>query len=300
MTTVAIAGATGLIGHAVARALEATGRRVLRIGRGAGCDVAFDLSMPGELDAAALGGCEALVHAAGVTDEDFARPEVAQAKAGPGARALFRAAERAGVPRIAYISSAHVYGPLEGEIDEATPLRPVSPYARAHHATEEAAREAASRTGAALLLSRPCAVYGMPPSLATFARWSLIPFDFPRQAVQGEIVLKSAGQQRRNFVAAEGVANLVGWWLERDGSGETIANAPGPAEMSVHDFARMCARLALDVTGREPAISRPATATAPAHAPFHYRTRVTGHLPGPALEDHVRALMRALSPEGRS
>lgn len=296
---VALAGASGLIGHAVARALEANGANIVRVGRDASCEVALDLAAPRELAPRALAGCEALVHAAGVTDEDFRDPATAEAKAEAGARALFEGAMRDGVRRLAYVSSAHVYGPLEGLIDEAAPPRPASPYARAHHRTEELAREAARRSGAALLVARPCAVYGMPPSLARFRRWSLIPFDFPRQALEGRIVLKSAGLQRRNFVAAEGVANLVGWWLERGAAGETLANAPGPDEMTVYDFALMCARLAKEASGREPEVARP-QAAGPVPAPFHYRTRVGGHLPGPALEDHVRALLRALATEGRS
>jgi len=112
MSTVAVAGASGLIGSAIARALETSGRRVVRIGRGPACDILLDLANPASLAGDALAGCEALVHAAGVTDEDFARPDVAQAKADAGARALFDGAARAGVRRFAYVSSAHVYGPL--------------------------------------------------------------------------------------------------------------------------------------------------------------------------------------------
>lgn len=295
----AVAGASGLIGHAVARALEASGRRVVRIGRGAGCDVAFDLARPAGIARAALAGCQALVHVAGVTDEDCVDPALVEVKSGAGARSLFEGALAAGVKRLAYVSSAHVYGPLEGLIDETAPARPASPYARAHYRTEQLARAAAAGSGAPLLVARPCAVYGMPPSLARFARWSLIPFDFPRQALTGRIVLKSAGLQRRNFVSAEGVANLVGWWLERAPAGETLANAPGPAEMAVYDFALLCARICREETGREAAVVRPEPAGAPP-APFQYRTRVAGHLPGTALEDHVRALTRALATEDRS
>jgi UDP-glucose 4-epimerase len=293
---VAVAGASGLIGHAIAQAMVASGRRVLRIGRDPGCDVRLDLARPKALPRDALAGCDVLVHAAGVTDEDFADPASAQSKATDGASALFQAASAAGVKRWTYVSSAHVYGPLEGTIDETTAVRPVSHYARAHLATEEIARDHARAAGASLLVVRPCAVYGMPPALARFARWSLIPFDFPRQALGGRIVLKSAGLQRRNFVSAEGIANLVGWWLGQVAAAHSVANAPGPAEMSVYDFARLCARIVQEETGRHVGIERPAEGPAPA-LPFQYRTRVAGHLPGPALEDHVRALARMLATE---
>jgi UDP-glucose 4-epimerase len=289
---VAVAGAGGLIGHAIAARLEGAGRRILRIGRGAGCDVVADLCRPGALPADGLRGCEALVHAAGVTDEDFADPPRAWAKAREGAAALLAMARESGVTRIAYISSAHVYGPLQGRIDEATPARPASDYARAHLETESRFRE--GRGDASLLLVRPCAVYGMPPCLERFARWSLIPFDFPRQALGGRIALKSAGLQRRNFVPADGVAGLVARWLDASAEAFTLANAPGEAEMSVYDFALMCARVASEATGRRCEVTRP-EASGGAGAPFEYRSRVTGPLPGTPLEDHVRALVRALS-----
>jgi UDP-glucose 4-epimerase len=144
-----------------------------------------------------------------------------------------------------------------------------------------------------VLLVRPCAVYGMPPSLERFARWSLIPFDFPRQAAAGRIVLKSHGLQRRNFVPAEGLAHLVGWWLGEPAPGATVANAPGRAECPVYEFASLCAKIAREECGREATIERPAAHGVPP-APLEYRTRVGGHLPGISLEDHVRGILRAL------
>ena len=290
---IALAGATGLIGHAIAARLAAEGHEVLSIGRGADASIRLDLARDRALAPGALRGCDALVHAAGVTDGDFADREAAFDKALFGAQALVETARDAGLRRLAYVSSAHVYGPLEGTIDESRAPDPRSDYAIAHYATEQVFRRAAGG-GRAVLLARPCAVYGMPPSLERFARWTLIPFDFPRQALTGRIVLASSGEQRRNFVSAEGVARLVGEWLASEAAGTTVANAPGPDEMSVFEFARLCARIAAGETGREPAIERPAPAGAGGE-PFAYRTRVGSPLAGPALEDHARALIRALS-----
>jgi UDP-glucose 4-epimerase len=289
---VAIAGSTGLIGGAIAASLAARGHELVRIGRAAESDIRLDLARPERLAAGALARCEALVHAAGVTDEDFADREHAFAKAERGAQALLDAAREGGVRRLVYVSSAHVYGPLEGAIDESHPVEPRSDYARAHVATERLF-ERAAQSGAAALIARPCAVFGMPPSLERFARWSLIPFDFPRQAARGRIVLKSHGAQRRNFVSAEGVSMLAGWWLGQERPGVTFANAPGPDEMAVFDFAALCARIATEETSRDCAIERPPGRDCAA-APLEYRTRVSGHLPGPSLEEHVRALVRAL------
>jgi UDP-glucose 4-epimerase len=297
---VAVAGASGLIGHSIAAHLEAGGHRIVTVGRHEGAQVKLDLAHPEPLPRNALAGCDALIHAAGVTDEDYAvDPQRARIKAGTGVEVLLAAARAAGVGRLAYISSAHVYGPLEGRIDEARAPDPRSDYARAHLATEERFRAMAETAGAAVLLARPCAAYGMPPSLARFARWSLIPFDFPRQALGGRIVLKSHGDQRRNFVPAEGLGNLAGWWLESSRPGVLVANAPGREEMPVYDFARLCAKITAGQMGRPCSVERPPPG-APSPQPLEYRTRVGGHLPGPTLEDHVLALVRAMSQESAS
>ena len=288
---IALTGSTGLLGHALKRVLSGAGHEIVTVGRAAGCAVPFDVARDRELRKDALRGCQALVHAAGVTDGDFDDRDAAFAKALHGAPALVRAAAQAGVGRIVYVSSAHVYGPLEGRIDESRAPDPRSDYAIAHFATEQVFR----RSSIPCLVARPCAVYGSPPDLAGFARWSLVPFDFPRQAVAtGRIVLLSPGLQRRNFVPAEAVASLAGWWLEQPPH-SLVANAPGPHEMTVLDFARLCARIAEEETGRPVAVEHPAGG--PPGAPLEYRTRVGGHLPGPTLEEHVRGLVRALAKE---
>jgi UDP-glucose 4-epimerase len=246
------------------------------------------------LPARALEGCDALIHAAGVIDEDFADRGAAFRKAREGTRTLLSAARHAGVRRLAYVSSAHVYGPLAGRIDEATTPDPRSDYAIAHREAESAFEAACSSSDANVLIARPCAVFGMPPDLERFARWSLIPFSFPREAISGTIVLKSPGVQRRNFVSIEGVAGLVGGWLQAPGPGLTVANAPGPHEMAVYDFAGLCARIAEDETGRSCEVRRPEVEPERG-PPFEYRTRVGGPLSGTPLEDHVRTLIAALS-----
>lgn len=295
---IAIAGATGLIGHAAAARLAAGGHSLVRIGRGEGNEIRCDLRQPDDLPADALAGCEALIHAAGVTDEDFGDAQSAYAKAIFGSMALAAAARRAGVARIVYVSSAHVYGPLEGRIDEACPPNPISDYAIAHFAAEQVIRRWALETGGAALLLRPCAVFGMPPSVERFARWSLIPFDFPRQALGGRIVLKTPGTQRRNFVAAGGLAGLIGGWLGQAGRGVQVHNAAGDQEMTVYDFALRCVAIAREEGGRECVVERPAPAVDP--VPFLYAARDGSRVSHGSLDEHARELMRVLIQDGKA
>ncbi len=293
---IALTGSSGLIGHAIAAELQRAGHTLVRIGRAAASDVAFDLEQPRVLERAELSGCDALVHAAGVIDEDFrgVGRERANAKALAGPQAMLDAAAGAQVRRFVYVSSAHVYGALEGRIDESHPLAPISEYARSHVATEELFARAAAPQSAALLLARPCAVYGRPPDLARFTRWSLIPFDFPRQALGGTITLKSPGLQQRNFVAADSVAAGVAAWLDRPTPGITAANMPGAETLSVYDFALRCARLAEGETGVRCEVVRPPLQGA-APAPLSYLTLGTAPPPSESLDNHLRAMVRALS-----
>jgi UDP-glucose 4-epimerase len=288
-------GAGGLIGHALAQALIADGHRIVRIGRQASDDVAFDLADGSALSPGALAGSEALIHAAGVTDEDFSDRDRAFRKANHGAAALLKGAELAGIKRLIYVSSAHVYGPLEGLIDETRPPIPMTDYATAHFVTEQLFRRANEHSSAAVLLLRPCAVYGLPSSLQRFARWSLVPFDFPRQALSGRIMLKSNGLQRRNFVATESVASLAARWLKGPASGVAIANAPGPAEMSIYDFAQLCARIAGEERHMTCRVERPDALPSVSGPPLEYRSCHGESVPGPPLEHYLRQIIRLLA-----
>lgn len=64
MPTVAITGASGFLGTALARALRADGVQVLRIGRGSDADVRWDPN-EGHVDATRLSSIDAAVHLAG-------------------------------------------------------------------------------------------------------------------------------------------------------------------------------------------------------------------------------------------
>lgn len=195
-----VTGASGLIGSAMVERL-AQSHEILTLGRRASADFRADLSDPAAIAALELPAIDALVHCAGVVDEDFRdHPERAMQMAMFGADALVQKAVAAGATRLVYISSAHVYGPMVGHVDETTAYNPVSNYAIAHFATEQVFRRQAKGAVAGAAL-RPCAVFGDLADPSGFRRWSLIPFSFPRDAaIEHRIVIRSTGEQRRNFV----------------------------------------------------------------------------------------------------
>ncbi len=291
---VLLSGATGLIGQAVQARLSAD-HEVVTLGRGEGAGVRADLSDPAAVAALALPPVDAFVHCAGIVDEDFRdSPERALRMAVFGAGAAVERAIAAGATRLVYISSAHAYGPMVGKVDEASPINPMSDYAISHFATEQVFARRASDSLSVLIL-RPCAVFGDLADAGRFRRWSLIPFSFPRDAIlQSKIVIKSTGEQRRNFVGTQDIAHQIAHWLAALGPGRTVRNAIGETSATVHEFAQMCAAVSERLTGQPCAIER-VTPTGPTVGQdYDYRTLTPPAWPLQSLEAFAERLMSKL------
>ena len=290
-----LTGATGLIGHTVAQclAVEHTVMTLSRRGGGGG-GIRADLDNRISIEAATFPQIDALVHCAGVVDEDFRdAPERAFHKATLGADALVEKAVAAGAQRLSYVSSAHVYGPMVGRIDETAPANPLSNYAIAHFATEQVFRRHVG-VGVSTLMLRPCAVFGDLMEPSSFRRWTLIPFSFPRDAVtQGEIVIRSTGNQRRNFVGTHDIATVIADWLARPAEGHRVVNPIGATSSSVHEFALRCARLAKDHLGHACAIRRIEPTGPTPGDDFDYRS-VQGAGGEQSIDEFVVRLMRQI------
>ena len=259
----ALTGASGLIGSAVFARLSQS-HRIVAIGRRDDSELRADLSDPASVAQLNLHGADTLVHCAGVVDEDFADTTRAFRQATQGMAVLVARASACGVSRALYISSAHIYGPFVGTISEQNPPNPLSDYAIAHFASEQILRRASGPDLRAMIL-RPCAVFGIPPDLAAFRRWNLIPFSFPRSLVEtGRIELKSSGAPRRNFVGASDIADGVARWLATSDEGPPcrVVNPVGKESMSVWEFAQLCARGYEAQTGKKAVLSRPVTSVA--------------------------------------
>lgn len=258
--TCILTGSTGLIGNAVAEAFDVG--TVIRLGRrNSVSDRFIDLAQPDSFSTEVFQGGSVLIHAAGITDEDFRdEPAAAWQRATFSTARLVDAARAAGIKRLVYISSAHVYGPLEGTIDEAAPLDPRSDYAIAHMASEMIFRRSAFQHGLETLILRPCAVYGFPSDIASFNRFSLIPFAFAREAAESQtITLKSRGDQSRNFISNSMIARRIQEWLAQEAvpGRVTVENPLGPDDMSVYEFARLTSKRHHVLTGKKCDIQRP-------------------------------------------
>lgn len=293
---IALTGSTGLIGSAVARRLDH--HEVVRVGRRDSADIRVDLTDANAMAVLDLGDIDALVHCAGVVDEDFRDdPDKAMQTAVFGSDALVQAALRGGADRLAYISSAHIYGPMVGRVDESCEPNPSSNYAIAHYATEQVFRRYA-KNGVAAAALRPCAVFGELPDIASFRRWSLIPFSFPRDAIiNHQIVLESTGEQRRNFVGSDDIADSCAAWLDSRPAGWTAFNPVGAMDSSVYEFAQLCADLAQELSGERCGITRRAADGPTFGDDFSYVSLAPGALGTQSARETVKRLMVALQQE---
>jgi UDP-glucose 4-epimerase len=293
---IAVSGTTGLIGAAVARRL-AKKHKVVSIGRRENAALFADFSDPKTLHNLDLAGFNAVVHCAGVVDEDFRNdPARAFRQATEGMDAFVTRARNCGVERFAYVSSAHVYGPLVGIIDERTCANPVSDYALAHFMSEQILRRATGSSfhGSAF---RPCAVFGLPPVLSDFRRWTLAPFEFPKAiATSGQITLKSSGEQHRNFVGVDDIAGSVARWLHLAGTSHamSVINPVGKESMSIWAFALLCKDAAEGlIAGKVSAVRLEPVGPCPL-APLDYGTIYPEYRGEQDLRQSIRALIEIL------
>ncbi len=260
---VLVTGAYGYTGGRIAQALARGGGAEVWLGsrnalQGAPAwlpqarPVMLDWQSPESLQRACA-GADAIVHLAAMNEIDSARDPAAALDV--NARQTLRlldAAIAAKVPRILYMSTAHVYGaPLRGQIDERTLPRPLHPYAITHRVAEDfmlAALDAGKIEALVLRLSNG---FGA-PAHADVNRWTLLANDLCRQAViEGSLTLSSSGLARRDFVTLEDVSRAVVHALSLPAHqlADGLFNLGGDAAMRVIDMAELIAARCEPVLG---------------------------------------------------
>ena len=171
--SVAITGASGMIGAALARALAAGGLRVLRIGRrpGDGSDLLWDPAA-GRIDAASLEGVDAVVHLAGesIASGRWTRERKLRIRESRTQGTTLLARALAALDRkpqvLVSVSAVGIYGDRGDELltDTSAPGTGFLPdVARAWEASADPAREAGIRVAhprLAAVLSRSGGVLG--------------------------------------------------------------------------------------------------------------------------------------------
>jgi UDP-glucose 4-epimerase len=264
---VLITGATGLVGSRVAQRLVGRGH-TLRLGSRSVShsvlpdgqeSVLTDWGDEASLYDACL-GMDAVIHAAGMNAQDAAAdPVAAIAINGVGSARLAMAARRAGVGRLLYFSTAHVYAsPLTGTISEDDCPANLHPYASSHLAGEYALRQAGQAGGLQVLALRLSNAFGA-PLLANANCWGLLANDLCRQiSEQGQMRLSTGGLQWRDFIPLTAVSDVVAQLLEADADLNEVGvlNLGGRA-MRVIDMAQLIQARAEVLFGHRPRLERP-------------------------------------------
>lgn len=214
-----VLGASGFLGRWTARALRDAGASVIAVARDAGraraalrawgvtCDVvACDVLDPGAPALVASLGADVVFNLVGYGVDRSERDEVIAERTNVSfVRALAEAiaATTGGSwdgARLVHVGSALEYGLARGVLAEDGEVRPHTSYGRTKLAATRAVQEVAIRTGARLVIARLFTVFG-----AGEHETRLLP-TLQRAAREGSDVSLSAGLQRRDFTAADEVA----------------------------------------------------------------------------------------------
>lgn len=262
-----VTGGMGLVGGRVAQALADQGDEVILGTRHAQVSPAWlaEANVV-EMDwlskdslISACNGVDAIVHLAAMNDAECLRDPVAALEVnGVNTVRLLEAAKTAGVRRLVYFSTAHIYGsPLAGQIDEATLPSCKHPYATSHRAAEDVVLAASDKL--ATIVLRLSNGFGR-PAHALVNSWTLLVNDLCRQAItQGSMTLRSSGLQRRDFVTLHDVGRVVSHMLNLPDAmiGNGIFNVGGGKSMQVIDMAEMIQSRCSALLGFTPEIIRP-------------------------------------------
>ncbi len=300
--TILVTGALGYLGGRIAQHLVQTGEAPLRLTtrrqnaqRPAWCAGMAVVAVDDKADLDALcDGVSAIVHLAGANEHlSAADPERALADTAAATLRLLAAAERQGVGRFVYLSTAHVYGaPLQGRIDETCLPRPTHPYAITHRTAEDfvlAAHDRGAIEGAVLRLSNALGA----PADPLIDRWTLIGNDLCRQViVAGRLTLHTAGLQQRDFIALSDVCRAVDHVLRLPAAklGDGLYNVGGASSHAIIEIAQMIAARSAVILGVHPAIDRPAPSDGETVPSLDYRIdklKATGFALAGSLEDEI-------------
>ncbi len=172
-----------------------------------------DLGGPIEAIKDALVGADAVVHLAGASEVRTSHePDEAVAETLSASRRVAEAALAAGVGRIVYASTVHVYGAAMepgAVLTEDLVPSPRHLYAVARLASEHILAAGTAGSATELVVLRLTNGVGAPAD-PSVDRWTLVGNDLCRQAVtEGRLELRTHGAQWRDFVAITDVCRIV-------------------------------------------------------------------------------------------
>lgn len=220
---------------------------------------------------------DVIVHAAGMNaSECMANPVAALAFNGLATARLIAVAERVGVSKFIYISTAHVYAsPLTGLINEDTSPHNNHPYATSHLAGEHALLDAVGTGAIEGIVLRLSNAFGSPMQKDVNC-WMLLVNDLCRQAVcEKKITLLTDGLQQRDFIGINQVCQLFSQLLDgKYSTVKNIINVGSGSSLSVIDMAHMIQERCSKTLGFTPPIHRKKVNTQKINEKLFYESNV--------------------------
>ena len=186
--------------------------------------------------------CDVFIHAAGVTDEEIVQNHInAFDRANSNLAELLEHLKKKKCNYFIYISSLRIYDENSNFFHEKkSSININDDYKLCHYIAEKNIINFCIKNKKKYLIIRPGAVYGFGKN-KKINRKNLIPYSFPLELVKkNKIVLKTSGNQLRNFCFNEDIGELINKWLTLKNIKSYITNVNGSQTMSVKQFARLC------------------------------------------------------------
>ena len=219
-------------------------------------------------------------------------PEKALEINGIGTRNVLEAAEHEGVRQVIYSSTFHIYG-CDGKITEQTLPCPRSDYGISKLLGEYYCRQ----SGVNSVVLRFANVYGFSTSSLG---WNLVVNDLCKQSFENQnIVLRSKGLQKRNFVSINEINQAISLILDSEYSrvsGE-IFNVGSFNTLSISELARIVAQTYKKLYGQEVRVTIPQDAKDEPVKEFEYcfdKIKNIGYSPKAELKEEIIKIFKCL------
>jgi len=130
----------------------------------------------------------------------------------------------------------------------------------------------------------------------------LIPYSFPLEAVYTrKIVLRSSGEQNRNFVSTYDIARYVeSLMATSEGRSFEVINALGKDTMSVYEFGLKCCEIYREVIGNECTVERPELKTQSEEKEFCYESNFDFSITKDDIEIATTRLINTIAREHKN